>query len=417
MINSGDVAFVLICTMLVFFMTPGLAMFYGGMVRRKNTVNTLMSVVFCCGLAIVMWFAFGYSLAFAPDAGGFGFIGDLSYAFFNNTSSTEAGFYAANIPSALFAIFQLVFCIITPAIIVGSLSGRMKFPAIFVFVAFWLLLVYYPLAHMVWGEGGLILGLGAVDFAGGNVIHISSGVSGLVACIILGSRKGYGIQAYHPHNIPLFFIGGSILWAGWFAFNGGCALGANGLAVQAVTNSVISSGAAMLTWMLTETVLFKKVTVMGAVTGAIVGLVAITPAAGFVPFWSALIIGGLVSPICFTAMTVIKQKFGYDDALDAFGCHGIGGIWGGIATGLFAQTAINPVAQWNGLVFGDTQLITAQLMAICISVIYSGAMTALIMFVLKKVMKVRVSPEEEALGLDISEHSEEAYPAFSGIDQ
>jgi Amt family ammonium transporter len=403
--------------MLVFLMTPGLALFYAGMVRRKNTINTLMSVVFCCGLATVMWFLFGYSLSFGPDAGGFGFIGDLSYALFNNTSTTEAGFYATNIPSALFAIFQLVFCIITPAIIVGSLSGRMKFSALFLFVGFWLLLVYYPLAHMVWGEGGFILGFGAVDFAGGNVIHISSGISGLVACIILGSRKGYGIKAYHPHNIPLFFIGGAILWAGWFAFNGGCALGANALAIQAVVNSLIASSAAMMSWMLLETILFKKVTVMGAVTGAIVGLVAITPAAGFVPFWAALIIGALVSPICHFAMTKIKQKFGYDDSLDAFGCHGIGGIWGGIATGLFAQSAINPLAQWNGLVYGDVLLFVAQLKAISISVLYSAVMTAIIMLVLKKVMTIRASQEEESLGLDISEHSEVAYPAFSGIDQ
>jgi Amt family ammonium transporter len=293
----------------------------------------------------------------------------------------------------------------------------MKFSALFLFVGFWLLLVYYPLAHMVWGEGGFILGFGAVDFAGGNVIHISSGISGLVACIILGSRKGYGIKAYHPHNIPLFFIGGAILWAGWFAFNGGCALGANALAIQAVVNSLIASSAAMMSWMLLETILFKKVTVMGAVTGAIVGLVAITPAAGFVPFWAALIIGALVSPICHFAMTKIKQKFGYDDSLDAFGCHGIGGIWGGIATGLFAQSAINPLAQWNGLVYGDVLLFVAQLKAISISVLYSAVMTAIIMLVLKKVMTIRASQEEESLGLDISEHSEVAYPAFSGIDQ
>ncbi|HEY5557492.1 ammonium transporter, partial [Acetobacterium sp.] len=318
---------------------------------------------------------------------------------------------------ALFAIFQLMFCIITPAILVGSLSGRMKFSALFVFVTVWLILVYYPLAHMVWGQGGFIAGLGAVDFAGGNVIHISSGVSGLVACIILGSRKGFGIKAYHPHNIPLFFIGGAILWVGWFGFNGGSALAANGLAVQAVVNTMLASAAALLSWMLIETFLYKKVTVMGAVTGAIIGLVAITPGAGFVPFGAALVIGALVSPICFFFMTKVKQKFGYDDSLDAFGCHGIGGIWGGIATGLFAQSAINPVAQWNGLFFGQTELFVAQLMAVGISVLYSAAMTALIMLVLKKVMTIRVTPEEEALGLDITEHSEEGYAAFSGIDQ
>lgn len=417
MINSGDVGFILICTMLVFFMTPGLGLFYAGMVRRKNVLNTLMSVVFCCGLATVMWFAFGYSLSFGPDMGGFGIVGDLSNVFFNDVSATEAGPYADNIPGALFAIFQLVFCMVTPAIVVGSLSGRMKFSALFIFVAFWLMLVYYPMAHMVWGQGGLIASLGAVDFAGGYVIEITSGISGLVACIILGSRKGYGIKSYHPHNIPLFVLGGGILWVGWFAFNGGSALGANGLAVHAVVTTMIASSTAMLSWMVVEAILYKKVTVMGAITGSIVGLVSITPGAGFVPFWAALIIGGIVSPICFFFLAKVKVKFGYDDTLDAFGCHGISGIWGVIATGLFAQSAINPVAQWNGLFFGDTQLFTAQIMALGIAVTYSAVMTGVIMLVLKKVMTIRVSPEAEALGLDISEHAEEGYAAFSGIDQ
>ncbi|WKY45182.1 ammonium transporter [Eubacteriaceae bacterium ES2] len=417
MLNSGDMAFMMICAMLVFFMTPGLALFYGGMVRRKNVINTLMSVVFCCGLATILWFLFGFSVAFAPDAGGLGFIGDFSHVFFKGISATEAGDYAQGIPGALFAIFQLMFCIITPAILVGALSGRMRFKAMFIFVAAWLTLVYFPLAHMVWGEGGLILNLGAVDFAGGNVIHISSGVSGLVACLFLGSRKGYGIRSYHPHNIPLFLVGGAILWVGWFAFNGGSALAANGLAVQAIVNSMLSSAAAMMSWMAIESLIYKKTTLMGAVTGAIIGLVAITPGAGFVPFWSAPIIGALVSPICFFFMTKVKQHFGYDDALDAFGCHGIGGIWGGIATGLFAQTAINPVAQWNGLFFGDTKLFTAQLLAIVITIVYAVVVTSVIMFVLKKVMEIRVDIESEDTGLDIGEHSEQAYAAFSGIDQ
>nr|WP_186842071.1 ammonium transporter [Acetobacterium fimetarium] len=417
MFNPGDIAFVAICSMLVFFMTPGLGLFYAGMVRRKNAINTIMSVMFVCGLATVMWFVFGYSLSFGPDAGGFGVVGNLSNAFFHGVSASEAGPYTDTIPGALYAVFQLVFCIVTPAIVVGSLSGRMKFSALFVFVTAWLVLVYYPMAHMVWGQGGLIAGLGAVDFAGGYVIEISSGISGLVACIILGTRKGYGIQSYHPHNIPLFVIGGAILWVGWFAFNGGSALSANELAVQAIVNTMIASAAAMLSWMLIETVLYQKVTVMGAVTGAIVGLVSITPGAGFVPFEAALFIGGVVSPICFFFLTKVKEKFAYDDALDAFGCHGISGIWGVIATGLFAQTAINPVAHWDGLFFGDTRLFAAQMMALAIAVLYSAVMTAIIMLLLKKVMTIRVSPEEEALGLDISEHSEEGYPAFSGIDQ
>ncbi|WP_303866598.1 ammonium transporter [Acetobacterium wieringae] len=417
MINSGDVTFILICTMLVFFMTPGLALFYAGMVRRKNVLNTIMSVVFCCGLATVMWYTVGYSLSFGSDLGGLGVIGDLSNAFFRGISASAPGPYADSIPGQLFAIFQLVFCMVTPAIVVGSLSGRMRFSALFIFVTFWMLLVYYPMAHMVWGQGGLIAGLGAVDFAGGFVIEISSGISGLVACIILGSRKGYGIKSYHPHNIPLFVIGGAILWVGWFAFNGGSALAANALAVHAVVTTLLASAAAMLTWMLVEMVAYKKVTVMGAITGSIVGLVSITPGAGFVPTEAALFIGAVVSPICFFFLTKVKVKFGYDDTLDAFGCHGISGIWGVIATGLFAQTAINPVAQWNGLFFGDTQLFVAQLIALLIAVLYSGTMTAVIMLVLKKVMAIRVAPEAEALGLDISEHSEEGYPAFSGIDQ
>ncbi len=417
MFSAGDIAFIIICTILVFFMTPGLSLFYAGMVRRKNTVNTIMSTFFCCGLAIVMWFVMGYSLSFGSDAGGLGIIGNLENAFFNGVSAFEAGPYADNIPGALYALFQLMFCVITPAIIVGSVSGRMRFPAVFVFVALWLLLVYYPLAHMVWGDNGLIQNFGAIDFAGGNVIHISSGVSGLVACILVGARKGYGVKEYHPHSVPLFFIGAAILWAGWFAFNGGCALGANELAVQAIGNTAIASAAAMLSWMLIEVLLYRKVTLMGSATGAIVGLVAITPGAGYVPFWSAIIIGALVSPICYLAITKIKRKLGYDDAVDAFGCHGVGGIWGGIATGIFASPAINEAVQWNGLVFGDYHQLLAQLGAIGISVAYAAVVTAAIIVVLKQVMRVRATEEEEALGMDISEHSEQAYPAFSGIDQ
>lgn len=417
MFNPGDIAFIAICSMLVFFMTPGLGLFYAGMVRRKNVINTIMSVMLCCGLVTVMWFVFGYSLAFGPDAGGLGVIGNLSNAFFHGVTASEPGPYTQTIPGVLYAVFQLVFCVVTPAIVVGSLSGRMKFSALFVFVVAWQVLVYYPMAHMVWGQGGLIAGLGAVDFAGGYVIEISSGISGLIACIILGTRKGYGVQSYHPHNIPLFVIGGGILWVGWFAFNGGSALAADTLAVQAIVNTMIASAAAMMSWILIETVLYKKVTVMGSVTGAIVGLVSITPGAGFVPFEAAFFIGAVVSPICFFFLTKVKEKFAYDDALDAFGCHGISGIWGVIATGLFAQSSINPVAQWNGLFFGETRLFTAQLIALVITVLYSGVMTGVIMLAIRKVMTIRVSPEEEALGLDISEHSEEGYPAFSGIDQ
>ncbi|WKY43227.1 ammonium transporter [Eubacteriaceae bacterium ES2] len=417
MINSGDVTFILISTMLVFFMTPGLALFYGGMVRRKNVLNTIMSVMLFCGLATVMWYLVGYSMSFGADLGGLGIIGDFSNTFFHGISVSDVGPYADTIPGQLFAIFQMVFCMVTPAIVVGSLSGRMKFSALFLFVTFWMLLVYFPMAHMVWSPDGLIAKLGAVDFAGGLVIEVNSGISGLIAALILGSRKGYGIKSYHPHNIPMFVLGGAILWVGWFAFNGGSALAANGLAVHAVITTFLASAAAMLSWMFIEMLIYKNVTVMGAVTGSIVGLVAITPGAGFVPTEASLVIGAIASPISFFFLTKVKTKFNYDDTLDAFGCHGVSGIWGVIATGLFAKTSINAAAEWNGLFFGDTQLFVAQLEALLITILFTGIMTAVIMFTLKKVMKIRVSDEAEALGLDISEHSEEGYPAFTGIDQ
>ena len=415
MLNPGDTAFILICAAFVFIMTPGLAFFYAGMVRRKNTLNTIMSCLFICGLSAALWVAVGYSLSFGKDIGGF--IGGLNFAFFNGVGFEPSDVYATSIPHMAFAMFQCMFAVITPALICGSLSGRMRFSALFIFIALWLVLVYYPLAHMVWGDGGFILGLGAVDFAGGNVVHISSGISGLVACIILGKRRGYGMKEYHPHNIPMVVLGAALLWFGWFGFNAGSALAADGLAAHAFVTTNTSAAMAMLTWMLCEKILYKKPTVLGAATGLVVGLVAITPGAGFVPVWSAFIIGGLVSPICLFFMSKVKAKFGYDDALDAFGCHGIGGIWGGIATGLFGLTSINDAAQWNGLFFGDVHLLAAQLLSIVITIAYAAVMTFIIMTVLKKVMAIRVSPEEEALGLDISEHSEAAYPAFSGLDQ
>ena len=291
----------------------------------------------------------------------------------------------------------------------------MKFSALFIFIAAWSLLVYYPLAHMVWG-GGIIGSLGAVDFAGGDVVHISSGVSGLVACIILGKRRGYGMMSYKPHNIPFVVLGAALLWFGWFGFNAGSALNAGALAVHAFMTTNTAAAAAMLSWMLIEKVKHGKPTVLGAATGAVVGLVAITPGAGFVPLWSSIIIGALVSPICFFFMTVVKAKFGYDDALDAFGCHGIGGVWGGIATGLFAQTSINSVAKWNGLFFGDINLLIAQIEGILITVVCAAVMTFLILKVMKLFMDIRVEKSEEADGLDVAEHGETAYPAFNGLD-
>lgn len=413
-INLADSAFILICAAFVFLMTPGLAFFYGGMERRKNVLNTIMTSFFICALASIMWVLIGYSLSFGNDF--HGIIGGLNFFGMAGVGADPNAAYASNIPQLLFAAFQMMFAIITPALITGSLAGRMKFSSIFIFIAAWSILVYYPMAHMVWGDGGLIKALGAVDFAGGNVVHISSGVSGLIACIMLGKRREYGMMSYKPHNIPLVVLGASLLWFGWFGFNAGSALGAGPLAVHAFMTTNTSAAAAMLSWMLIEKLKHGKPTVLGAATGAVVGLVAITPGAGFVPLWASIIIGALVSPICFLFIGKIKSKFGYDDALDAFGCHGIGGIWGGIATGLFGQTSINSAAQWNGLFFGDTRLFIAQILSIVITVVFAGVMTFIIVKVMKLFGDIRVETLEEADGLDVAEHGESAYPAFTGLD-
>lgn len=412
-INSGDSAFILICSAMVLFMTPGLAFFYAGMVRRKNVLNTLLSCFFICGLASVMWVAFGYSIAFGTDHAGI--IGGVDHLFFEGVNAINPD-YSGTIPEALFGAFQMMFAIITPALICGSLIGRMKFSKLVAFIAIWSIVVYYPLAHMVWGAGGFLKELGALDFAGGNVVHISSGVSGLVACILLGKRREFGLTSYRPHNIPFVVLGAGILWFGWFGFNAGSALAADGIAIQAFITTNTSAGMAMLSWMLVEKIKHGKPTMLGAATGAVVGLVAITPGAGFVPIWASFIIGGLVSPICYFFMTKVKDKFKYDDALDAFGCHGIGGIWGGIATGIFASPDVNPLVTNAGLIFGGTKLITAQLISIVVTIVIAIVATFIIMKVLSLFGDLRVTNNEEARGLDISEHSESAYPAFTGLD-
>lgn len=413
-IDSGNCAFILVSSALVLLMTPGLGFFYAGLSRRKNSLNTLMSCFFICGLASLLWISFGYSLSFGTDHGGI--IGGFNHLFFNGLGEHPNEAYAGTIPESLFAVFQMMFAIITPALICGSVEGRMRFSALFIFIAVWSVLVYYPLAHMVWGDGGFIKQLGAVDFAGGNVVHISSGITGLVACIMVGKRRGYGLVSYKPHNIPFVVLGAGLLWFGWFGFNAGSALAADSLAVHAFATTNTSAAAAMLSWILIEKLANGKPTTVGAATGAVVGLVAITPGAGFVPVWASIIIGALVSPICYFSMSKIKIKFGYDDALDAFGCHGMGGIWGGIATGLFTQKSINPAAQWDGLFFGDTHLFIAQLISIVITIAFAAIVSFIILYIMKRFMPIRVSVEDEAQGLDISEHSESAYPAFNGLD-
>ena len=389
MISAGDTGFVLLCAALVFFMTPGLALFYGGLVRRKNVINTMMSSVFLIGVSIVLWVLFGYSLAFSGNVGGV--IGDLNW-FGLNGVGMEPGPYSDTLPNLAFAAFQMMFAIITPALITGATAGRMKFKAQVIFMVLWSFLVYYPMAHMVWGQDGFLGagGLHSVDFAGGNVVHISSGVSALVLCIVLGKREGYQKQAYRTHNVPMVAFGACVLLFGWFGFNAGSALAADGLAAHAFMTTAASCGAAVVSWMLIEAIHNGKPTLVGTATGMVAGLVAITPGAGFIPVWSAVILGLLVSPICYFMISFVKKKLGYDDALDAFGCHGIGGIFGGIGTGLFALTSINGAAEWNGLFFGDTELFVAQLLSIVITIGVSVVGTLICILITKVITPLRV---------------------------
>ena len=390
--NTGDTAFVMISTALVFFMTPGLAFFYGGLVRRKNVGNTMMACVAIMGISVVMWVLFGYSLAFGGNHAGI--IGDFRWFAFSDIGM-ETGPYFEKIPHLVFAAFQMMFAMI---------------------VIFWSVIVYYPLAHMVWGEGGLLAEIGSVDFAGGDVVHISSGISALVLAVLIGKRRGYEHTTYRIHNIPFVGLGASILWFGWFGFNAGSALGANGLAAHAFMTSAVSAATALLSWMLIDVLKEGKPTLVGASTGLVVGLVAITPGAGFVPIWSSFIIGALVSPICYFGVGFIKERVKIDDALDAFGCHGIGGIWGGLATGIFAKSSINSVAKWDGLAFGDFRLFRAQIIGILITIVIAVLGTLICAAIVRIFTPLRVSEKEEKVGLDISQHGENAYPSFNGLD-
>ena len=411
--NAGDTGFMLICTAFVFFMTPGLAFFYGGLVRRKNVVNTMMACGAIMGLSVVMWTLFGYSLAFGGNHGGI--IGDLRW-FALNGVGWEPGPYADTIPHLVFVAFQMMFAMITPALITGAVVGRMRFKALFFFVAIWSLIVYYPMAHMVWGDGGFLAAIGSVDFAGGNVVHISSGVSALVLAIYLGQRRGYAKATYRTHNIPFVFLGSAMLWFGWFGFNAGSALKADGLAAHAFMTSSISSACALLTWMLIEVIREGKPTLVGASTGLVIGLVAITPGAGFVPVWASFIIGILVSPICYFTVILLKQKLKIDDALDAFGCHGIGGIWGGIATGLFGKSSINSVAKWDGLVFGDYRLFLAQVLSIVFTIAVAIVGTLICIGIVRIFTPLRVDLGGRRVIQKKTQHGENAYPSFNGFD-
>ncbi len=405
MINAGDTAWVLVSSALVLFMTPGLAFFYGGMVRKKNMLSILMQCFIIMCVLSIQWVLFGYSLSFAPSKG---FWGGFSWFGLNGVGLEPYADYAATIPHQAFMIFQAMFAIITPALIIGAFAERMKFSAFLVFTLLWATFVYDPLCHWVWGIGGWLRNLGALDFAGGTVVHINAGIAALVTALVIGKRKNLDHNAPAPHNLPFVVLGTGLLWFGWFGFNAGSALAANGLAVNAFVVTNTAAAAAGLSWAILEWMRNGKPTIFGTVSGAVAGLVAITPAAGFVSVIPAIAIGLLVSVFCFTAVSVIKPKFGYDDSLDAFGVHCVGGIWGALATGLFASKAVN-AAGADGLFFGNPKLFLVQLATVLVTVIYTAVVTIIIYKAVDLIIGVRVQEKEELIGLDLTQHRERAY--------
>ncbi|HDR7321861.1 TPA: ammonium transporter [Bacillus toyonensis] len=402
--NTGDTVFMFVTTVMVMLMTPGLALFYGGMVRSKNVLSTTMHSYSAMAIVSIQWIVIGYSLSFGPDW--HGLIGNLDWFDLNGVTYVPNPDYSSTIPHNLFMMFQLMFAILTPALISGAFAERMRFSAFLIFILLWTTLVYNPVAHWVWGVGGWLRELGALDFAGGNVVHITSGVAGLVLAIFLGKRKN--INGASPHHLPFTMLGAGLLWFGWFGFNVGSALSLNDVALTAFINTNIAAAASALTWMLSEWFFQSKPTAMGAACGVVSGLVAITPACGFVTPFSALLIGAIGGVLCFGAVFFLKTKFGYDDTLDAFGCHGIGGTWGGIATGLFATTTVNGDGA-NGLFYGNAALLFKQLVAIGATYAFTIIMTYAIIKAINYFLPVRVDEHEEHMGLDISMHGEKAY--------
>jgi ammonium transporter, Amt family len=398
MINTGDTAWMLVATALVMLMTPGLGLFYGGLVRQKNVLGTIMQSFISLGIISIIWVLYGYSLAFGGDVGGL--IGNLQWLGLKGVG-LDAGPYSDKIPHLLFCAFQLMFAIITPALITGAFAERMKFSAFLLFTILWSTLVYLPVCHWVWG-GGWLGKLGALDFAGGTVIHINSGIAALVAAVIIGKRKGVKTQAFYPHNLPMTVLGAALLWFGWFGFNAGSALASNGIAVLAFFTTQVATGTAALSWILTERIVRGKPTTLGAASGAVAGLVAITPAAGFVGSTAAIIIGFVAGVVCCLAIC-IKERFGYDDALDVVAVHGVGGFWGALATGLFASVG------GTGLIFGNPHQFVVQLVAALSAISYSAVVTTIILLALKHTIGLRVTEEEELQGLDLSLHDETGY--------
>jgi len=403
--NSGDTAYVLASAALVLLMTPGLAFFYGGMVRRKNVLGILMQCVIIMCLVGLQWVLFGYSLAFAP---GKGFWGGFAWAGLSGVGADPNPDYAATIPHTAFMIFQAMFAIITPALIIGAFAERMKFPAFLAFILLWATFIYDPLAHWVWGADGWLKELGVLDFAGGTVVHINAGIAGLVTALLIGKRAGYNGKAPPPHNLPFVVLGTGLLWFGWFGFNSGSALAANGIAASAFVATNTAAVAAGLAWAILEWLVAGRPTMLGTVTGVVAGLAAVTPASGFIGPLPAVVIGLVASACCFAAVTIIKPRLGYDDSLDAFGVHGIGCIWGVLATGLFASKAINTSGA-DGLLAGHPHPLFIQLIAVVVTLAYSGLGTLVIYKVVDRVIGIRVSEHEENIGLDLTQHREGAY--------
>ena len=403
--NAGDTAFVLISAALVMLMTPGLALFYGGMVRNKNVLGTIMQSFIILGIITFEWVLWGYSMSFGPDHGSI--IGGLDWFGLKDVGMTPSADYGSTIPHVAFMIFQCMFAIITPALITGAFAERLKFATFLLFILLWSTFVYNPLAHWVWGVGGWMGKMGALDFAGGTVVHISSGISALAAALIVGKRLGYGSTAYIPHNVPMTITGAAILWFGWFGFNAGSALACNGLAANAFVVTHIASALAALSWMFMEWWHRGKPTTLGAASGAVAGLVAITPGSGFVGPVSAIVIGALGGMICYGGV-LLKSRLGYDDSLDVVGIHGLGGTWGALATGLFASTKINPNGT-NGLFFGNPGQFWIQFVSVVATMVFAFIMTLIILKIIDALIGLRVSEEEEAKGLDISLHNEAGY--------
>ncbi|WP_251157684.1 ammonium transporter [Caniella muris] len=419
MIDTGDTAFILVSAFLVFIMTLGIAFFYGGMVRRKNAGDTMLLCTSVAGLVSVIWVVLGYTLVFgdgfaaATETGAAAnpLLGGLEHVFLAGVSPEDAW---GTVPELVWALYQGMFALITVAIIVGAVVERVRFSRFLVFVGVWVLVVYCPLAHMVWGGGWIADALGAHDFAGGDVVHISSGVSALVLALAVGARFGNGRLSYQPHNIPFILLGTLFLWLGWFGFNAGSAGAANGQAGLAFATTNTAAGAAMLAWMACERLTGGRATLFGACSGAVAGLVAVTPGAGYVDVWAAALMGVVVSVVCFLAVSRLKPRFGYDDALDAFGVHGVGGMVGTVLTGVFANPAYGPFA---GLLFGDPLQVVRQLLSVLFVIAWAGGLT----FVVTRVMTrlggpLHVDHASEEMGLDLAEHTEPAYPAYSGMD-